>query len=363
MIFAGDPDPYTDDSAREDDARRCWSSPASPGVSALVGETAKGGPADNTGCDATRTANHAPVGHRAGATHAPAPHAVHPDRLGNDADGDPLTYLWEQTDAAARTAPGWSTTQGQRPAVPGLRHLRRRRPTRTPRRPRRPARTSPTATRPDLPRHGPGPGRQHQRETGSCPAAPPDDPDSTSSCRSPIVDCYSEFLPIADYVGTAGTNRSARRCTSGSPPATATPTAAAYGYDDVDPAHRPDRRAVPGHLARTGGSVVRRRTRPRSPGRSTAPSGSPRQVKISLSTDGGRPGRARRPHRPTTAVATVEVPNGTTAKAGSRSRRWATTSSTSTTRFHNPPVAPFAGGCRERPRAGSGDRGQGGRHE
>ncbi len=31
VMFAGDPDPYTDDSAREA-RRRCWSAPASPGV-------------------------------------------------------------------------------------------------------------------------------------------------------------------------------------------------------------------------------------------------------------------------------------------------------------------------------------------
>ncbi len=73
---------------------------ASDGVTANVGETAKGGTPGNTGYQVNTTDNHAPV------VHAPKNRTI-PVRTpftltghGTDADGDPLVYLWEQNDDA-----------------------------------------------------------------------------------------------------------------------------------------------------------------------------------------------------------------------------------------------------------------------
>ena len=62
-------------------------------------------------------------------------------------------------------------------------------------------------------------------ETGTCPAAPA----VPAVVPIPIVECYAEFLPTADYVGDvlAGNNAPSRRLTSGSPLGTSTPRPAA----------------------------------------------------------------------------------------------------------------------------------------
>ena len=95
VMFAGDPDPYTD-GQRPPDMHALIVTP-SAGVTVNVGETAKGGPSDNAG-DSHRTGNHAPV------VTAPANRTL-PLRTpftlrgsATDADGDRLTYLWEQND-------------------------------------------------------------------------------------------------------------------------------------------------------------------------------------------------------------------------------------------------------------------------
>ena len=85
VIFAGDPDPYTDDSDRAD--MQTLIVRTSGGVNAHIGETAKGGPANNNG-DAHNTGNYAP------SVRAPANRTL-PLRTpftlrgsGRDADGD-----------------------------------------------------------------------------------------------------------------------------------------------------------------------------------------------------------------------------------------------------------------------------------
>jgi hypothetical protein len=41
-------------------------------------------------------------------------------------------------------------------------------------------------------------------KSGRCPAAPPNDPDEYVVVPIPIVNCYSEFLPVKGYVGRPG---------------------------------------------------------------------------------------------------------------------------------------------------------------
>ena len=98
VMFAGDADPYTEDSDRADEPAL---EVTSNNVSYIhVGETAKGGTPGNTGASVNPTANHAPV------VTAPADKTI-PTRTpftlsgtGTDADSDDLVYLWEQNDDA-----------------------------------------------------------------------------------------------------------------------------------------------------------------------------------------------------------------------------------------------------------------------
>jgi hypothetical protein len=158
---------------------------ASPDVSWIVGETAKGGPAGNRGSRTVST-NTAPV------VRAPANKTI-PMRTpftltgsGRDADGHRLTYLWEQMDIGGRNGTALlSNTKRNGPlfrvfgrAAKGLNI----------------ARTSPSRTFPDLAQILRG---NTNAKTGTCPR-----PSRKVSPR--IRDCFSEFLPIKGYVGTAG---------------------------------------------------------------------------------------------------------------------------------------------------------------
>ena len=175
------------------------------GASGFVGDTAKGGPIDNAGHLVEATGNHAPV------VTTPAEYVI-PRRTpfaltgtATDSDGDgALTYMWEQKDrgggagtalvdnakvngplfrqfgVAARVTPEGTL---QTPS-PGLNQVG----------------TDPTRVFPDLGQVLSG---TTNAATGSCPAV-------TSVWPTPleqaVVDCYSEFLPTAAYVGVTGVN-------------------------------------------------------------------------------------------------------------------------------------------------------------
>ena len=98
VMFAGDADPYTQDSDRQDEP--AFQVTSSDVRYVHVGETAKGGAPGNTGFAVNTTTNHNPV------VTAPADRTI-PTRTpftltgsGTDSDGDPLIYLWEQNDDA-----------------------------------------------------------------------------------------------------------------------------------------------------------------------------------------------------------------------------------------------------------------------
>jgi len=181
------------------------------GPTGFVGETVRGGAVDNQGWRVEETGNHAPV------VTAPESYTI-PVRTpfaltgsATDPDGDTVTYLWEQNDrggisggSTAGTALV-SNTKTNGPLFrqfgtaalvgpdetlkyysPGLNTVT----------------TNPTRVFPDMAQIL---ANNTNAVTGTCPPAPPP-PSSGSASNLPpeLVDCYSEFLPTADWVGFAG---------------------------------------------------------------------------------------------------------------------------------------------------------------
>ncbi|WP_229505057.1 M12 family metallo-peptidase [Massilia mucilaginosa] len=170
-----------------------------PGASGFVGEVAVGGPTRRGGTVAA-TGNNAPV------VTVPASYTIPvrtPFALSGsaaDADGDPITYMWEQNDRGASSGTGLTSNVklngplfrqfGTRATVsaadtleynsPGENHTT----------------VDPTRVFPDLAQIL---SNNTNAVTGACAAAatPPSLAD---------IECYSEFLPTAAYVGLAGTN-------------------------------------------------------------------------------------------------------------------------------------------------------------
>lgn len=204
VMFAGDADPYTDDSDRADMSDLQVIS-SSVGVTAHVGETAKGGAPGNQGFAVNPTANHAPV------VTAPPTRTI-PTRTpftltgsGTDPDGDPLVYLWEQNDDAGGRV-GTALVSNRKRWGPLFRvfgtyarvtdsgtltyHS--------------PGENVATATRsrtfPDLAQILAG---NTNAKTGRCPSVPalPDNLDNYVPVKPRPRDCYSEFLPTSDYRG------------------------------------------------------------------------------------------------------------------------------------------------------------------
>jgi hypothetical protein len=202
VIFAADPDPYTDNSDRAD--MQPLTVQTSDGVSAHIGETAKGGPANNNG-EAHATGNRHP------SVKAPANRTL-PLRTpftlrgsGRDADGDKLTFLWEQNDIGGND--GTALVDNNKNNGPLFRVFGQYADVSdedamlSPAPNQNTAGTQPWRTFPDMGQILAG---NTNAKTGTCPAAPPDDPDTYVVVPVPIVNCYSEFLPVRGYMGDAG---------------------------------------------------------------------------------------------------------------------------------------------------------------
>ena len=167
VIFAGNPDPYTDDSDRSD--MHALVVRTSDGVSAHVGETAKGGPANNNG-ESHRTGNRAP------SVTAPANRTL-PLRTpftlrgsGKDSDGDKLTFLWEQNDVGGKD--GTALVDNSKKNGPLFRvfgHYADVSDEDAKLSPAPGENTAGTRAVADLPGHGSDPGGQHQRQDGHVP--------------------------------------------------------------------------------------------------------------------------------------------------------------------------------------------------
>ncbi|MCW2792028.1 MAG: hypothetical protein JWO76_1126, partial [Nocardioides sp.] len=209
VMFAGDADPYTADSDRAnmDDLGVA----PSVGVTAHVGETAKGGPADNRGNEIVDTTNHAPR------VKAPANRTI-PMRTpftltgsGTDADGDRLSYLWEQNDVGGER--GTKLVRNQKVDGPLFRvfgtyaHVTDEGTLQSPSPGENIATGSASRTFPDMAQILAG---NTNAKTGNCPKVPPlpANLDNYEPVKMRPLNCYSEFLPTKGYVGTAGTARS-----------------------------------------------------------------------------------------------------------------------------------------------------------
>lgn len=202
VIFAGDPDPYTADSDRMD--MRALIVRTSDGVWARVGETAKGGPANNNG-EAHRTGNRAPSVTVPASRTLPLRTPFTLRGTGTDPDGDKLTYLWEQNDVGGVN--GTALVDNKKVDGPLFRvfglyaDVSDENATLSPSPGQNRAGYSPSRTFPDMAQILAG---NTNAKTGTCPPAPPNNPDEYVPVPLPIVNCYSEFLPVRGYVGNAG---------------------------------------------------------------------------------------------------------------------------------------------------------------
>jgi hypothetical protein len=173
------------------------------GATSFTGETAKGGPIDNNGFTVTPTGNAPPEVSTPEAFTIPyrTPFAL--TGGATDANGDVLTYLWEQNDpgtsAVALVNPSKTTGPLFRQfgtaldaAIydphqfnsPGENHVTR----------------NPERVFPDLAQIL---ANNTNAATGDCPGAPapPSPPTGGTNVPQPLIDCYSEFLPTAVYPG------------------------------------------------------------------------------------------------------------------------------------------------------------------
>jgi hypothetical protein len=169
------------------------------GASGFVGEVAVGGLTTRRGSTSS-TGNLAPV------VSAPAGYTI-PVRTpfaltgsATDGDGDTVTYLWEQNDRGATTGTSLisnaktngplfrqfgkiafvSEADSLKYNSPGQNHVT----------------TNPTRVLPDIDQIL---SNNTNAETGACPTA-------AATPTTADIECYSEFLPTAAYVGRAGTN-------------------------------------------------------------------------------------------------------------------------------------------------------------
>ncbi len=168
------------------------------GTTGFAGETVDGGPQENTGWKAEDTANHAPAVTVAPAYTIPARTPFALTGGATDADGDKLSYMWEQNDRGGAT--GTALVNNTKTNGPLFRQfgtaaivsaedtLKYYSPGENA------VNGDPTRVFPDYPQIAAG---NTNAKTGACPAAPA----PPTALPPALVDCYSEFLPTADWVG------------------------------------------------------------------------------------------------------------------------------------------------------------------
>ena len=172
------------------------------GCTAFVGEIAKGGLTTKGGNFTSPTGNSAPLVTVPASFSIPLRTPFSLTGSATDSDGDTVTYMWEQADRAAAT--GTSLISNTKANGPLFRQFGTR------------AVVSATDT---LLYSSPGENlvttvstrvfpdmaqilaNNTNAETGACPTA-------SATPTATEIDCFSEFLPTADYVGFAGTNAS-----------------------------------------------------------------------------------------------------------------------------------------------------------
>jgi hypothetical protein len=173
------------------------------GTSGFVGETDKGGPVDNKG-NAGTTGNRSPDVTAPAARWIPRRTPFALTAAAGDADGNPLTYSWEQNDAGGASGTPLSSnvkadgplfrTFGTAGIVAGADTLLSPSPGENT------VTGDPTRVFPD---YAQVLADNTNAKTGACPA--PANPDPDEPMGQPQLDCYSEFLPTESWVGTEPT--------------------------------------------------------------------------------------------------------------------------------------------------------------
>jgi hypothetical protein len=175
---------------------------AGTGVSGLIGENVKGGAVQNRGFFTTPTGNHAPEVTTTPAYTIPLRTPFALTGSATDADNDALTYMWEQNDIGGAT--GTALVNNVKKDGPLFRQFGvaaqvsaansllynspgENMPT-----------ADPTRVFPDMAQILAG---NTNAATGTCPPAPTP---ATAPVPLAAIDCYSEFLPTADWVGVLG---------------------------------------------------------------------------------------------------------------------------------------------------------------
>jgi hypothetical protein len=170
------------------------------GAGGFVGETAQGGPIENQGA-VSDTSNHAPVVTTVGAFTIPLRTPFALTGSATDSDGDTLTYMWEQNDRGA--AAGTALVSNLKTAGPLFRqfgsaaNVSATDTLLTPSPGLNAVTTDPTRVFPDIGQILSG---NTNAVTGTCPTAPA----APAVVPADIRDCFSEFLPTADWIGFLG---------------------------------------------------------------------------------------------------------------------------------------------------------------
>jgi hypothetical protein len=255
------------------------------GFSAFIGETAKGGPIQNQGFFQTDTGNHAPVVAAPTAFTIPTRTPFSLTGSATDADGDPLTYMWEQNDTGPTSINGGTgLVDNHKANGPLFRQFGTRAvvsPTDTLKSPspgENAVDGNPTRVFPDMAQIVSG---NTNAATGACPAAPP----APTPVPADIVTCFSEFLPTADWVGVLGDRTMNFRLTARDYHPNGGGIGSAATKVTIAPLAGPFRVTAPA-IAQTMYAQSPQTIRWDVAGTDQPPV-SASQVKISLSTDGG----------------------------------------------------------------------------
>jgi hypothetical protein len=182
------------------------------GGTGFVGETARGGPIQNTGAFVTRTGNHPPE------VTVPAGYTI-PTRTpfsltgsAADEDGDPVTYMWEQNDAGTFTTEGGTgLVNNTKTNGPLFRqfgtyaNVSASGTLLTPSPGENAVDRNPTRVFPDMSQIMID---NTNASTGRCPTA------GANPVAVPIIDCFSEFLPTSDWVGVLSNRQLTFRLTA-----------------------------------------------------------------------------------------------------------------------------------------------------
>jgi Metallo-peptidase family M12B Reprolysin-like len=286
------------------------------GATGFTGETARGGPIDNRGHVIADSGNHAPFVTTQPKFTIPVRTPFALTGSASDADGDTVTYMWEQNDRGGilgGSTVGTALVNNFKTNGPLFRqfgtfaNVTPEGTLQTPSPGLNAVSTDPTRVFPDMAQIVAG---TTNAATGTCPTAPAPPTAVPAATR----DCFSEFLPTADWVGFTGDRTLHFRLTARD----GNPGAGAVGSDDTHlklaPAAGPFRVTSQGEPATVGGGSTQTVTWDVAR-TNTAPVGVSR-VRISLSTDGG----ATFPHELVRSTgndgsAPVRLPNVATDKA------------------------------------------------